>query len=284
VVLYEIVVGAPPFEAPNYNALIRSILRDKPTPMTARAAGDQQLWTIVERCLRKDREQRWASMWELGEALALWAFERGVRVDAAARSLKHGWLEGGITGLQILVNSEHPDPPTWPPEAMPSAARPVDSSVEPGALARTQVRPTRKRFPKGAVAFFAVSMLGLGLALAWSQRGRLLPQAPQTPLKSAAQLSTVPLAEVPAVQAVPSAAMPEPASPSAVPEAAQPAASASAPSAAVSGSPVASPRGQRAGTARKSAPAAAARASAAPSPAAPARPRGAKAANTEFGF
>jgi serine/threonine-protein kinase len=84
VVLYEIVVGAPPFEAPNYNALIRSILRDKPTSMTARAAGDQQLWTIVERCLRKDREQRWASMWELGEALALWLFERGVRVDAAA--------------------------------------------------------------------------------------------------------------------------------------------------------------------------------------------------------
>jgi hypothetical protein len=32
-----------------------------------------------------------------------------VRFDAAARSLKHDWLERGVTGLQILVTSEAPD-------------------------------------------------------------------------------------------------------------------------------------------------------------------------------
>ena len=55
-------------------------------------AGNAQFWTIIERCLKKNPSERWASMWELGEALALWLFERGVRVDAASRSLKHDWL------------------------------------------------------------------------------------------------------------------------------------------------------------------------------------------------
>jgi eukaryotic-like serine/threonine-protein kinase len=71
VVLYEALTGVAPFAANNYNALMRSILRDQPTPITELAAGDAQLWMIIERCLKKDREQRWGSMWELGEALAL---------------------------------------------------------------------------------------------------------------------------------------------------------------------------------------------------------------------
>jgi serine/threonine-protein kinase len=107
VVLYEIITGTPPFDGPNYNALLRSVLRDTPKPITEHAVGDRQLWTIIERCLRKDRDQRWGSMWELGEALALWLFEQGVRVDASSRSLRHGWLEGRVTGLQILVPSAY---------------------------------------------------------------------------------------------------------------------------------------------------------------------------------
>jgi serine/threonine protein kinase len=109
VLLYELTTGIPPFEASNYNALIRKIMRDQPKPTSELGAGDGQFWTILERCLKKDPEQRWASMWELGEALALWLFERGVRVDAASRSIKHDWLESGVTGLQILVTSEAPD-------------------------------------------------------------------------------------------------------------------------------------------------------------------------------
>jgi serine/threonine-protein kinase len=117
VLLYELVTGTPPFEASNYNALIRRILRDAPKPTSELGVGDAQFWTIIERCLKKDLEQRWASMWELGEALALWLFERGVRVDAASRSLKHDWLESGVTGLQILVTSEAPGAQSEPPQA-----------------------------------------------------------------------------------------------------------------------------------------------------------------------
>ncbi len=111
VVIYELVTGVPPFVADNYNALLQGIRCEAPLPISEYGAGDEQLWMIIERCLKKDREERWASMWELGEALALWLFERGVRVDAAARSLRHGWLESGLTGLQIIVPSDRPDAP-----------------------------------------------------------------------------------------------------------------------------------------------------------------------------
>ena len=63
VVLYELVAGVTPFDAPNYNALIRRILRDAPAPLSEHAAGDDPLWVIIERCLKKNRDQRWGSMW-----------------------------------------------------------------------------------------------------------------------------------------------------------------------------------------------------------------------------
>jgi serine/threonine-protein kinase len=275
VVLYEIVVGSPPFDAPNYNALIRSILRDKPTPTTARAAGDQQLWTIIERCLRKDREERWASMWELGEALALWAFERGVRVDAAARSLKHGWLEGGVTGVQILVASDLPNSPsTWPPAARAKPEPEPDSSIEPAPLARTQVRPTRNRSSKPLVLLGAALVAGAGLTLAWSQRDRVQagPVAAE-PAKPAAPAVISAPPEVSTAEAVPSPEMPQPARPSVATE--DSAALSSSAAAAPSAAPVVAPV-KRAPAARKRVPQ--------PAAPAPAPPRGAKAANTEFGF
>ncbi|HKY41170.1 MAG TPA: serine/threonine-protein kinase [Polyangiaceae bacterium] len=206
VVLYEAVCGVVPFEAPNYNALIRSILRNTPKPMSAHDAGDAQLWTIVERCLRKDREQRWGSMWELGEALALWLFERGVRVDASARSLRHGWLDGGVTGLQILVPS---DPPSAPPQPMHSVeASSPQSGDDPGALSRTHLRPKKSRL---APALAAIGMLGVALPLFLTRSLWLFGPAHQAaPPAPAAHRSSSRPAEEPARAAVTAAvAVPE---------------------------------------------------------------------------
>jgi len=161
VLLYEAVTGSPPFVASNYNALIRRILRDEPKPTTALGVGDAQFWTIIQRCLKKDPEQRWASMWELGEALALWLFERGVRVDVAARSLKHDWLEGGQTGLQILVSSEAPNGDSQPPPALVRVVAGLDSP--PPTLVATQVtrRARKKRWP---LPLLAIVLAGAGFA------------------------------------------------------------------------------------------------------------------------
>jgi serine/threonine-protein kinase len=93
VVLYELITGELPFTGPNYNALLMSILKDSPKPITAYGHGDDELWRILQRGLHRDRERRWASMWELGRALAKWLHDKGVRSDVAARSLEEVWLE-----------------------------------------------------------------------------------------------------------------------------------------------------------------------------------------------
>jgi eukaryotic-like serine/threonine-protein kinase len=93
VVLYELITGDLPFTGPNYNALLMSILKDNPKPITTYGFGDEELWHIVQRGLHREREQRWPTMWELGRALAQWLFDKGVRADAASRSLEEVWLE-----------------------------------------------------------------------------------------------------------------------------------------------------------------------------------------------
>lgn len=175
VVLYEAVTGVPPFVESNYNALMRSILQNRPASTLEHAAGDAQLWMIIERCLHKEREQRWGSMWELGEALALWAFERGVRVDATGRSLRHAWLDGTVTGVQILVRSD------WPPKDSPTLplASPLEGAAElpareplPSALAHTEVRPRRKaRAPRLLLLALSFGALGAGGAFALASAG-----------------------------------------------------------------------------------------------------------------
>jgi eukaryotic-like serine/threonine-protein kinase len=222
VLLYELVTGALPFVANNYNALIRSILRDEPVPITELAAGDAQLWSIIARCLEKDPAQRWGSMWEVGEALALWLFERGVRVDAASHSLRDGWLAGRMTGLQILVTSEAPDASTEPPRSiplrsgkLPSAAGAFGTTAQP--LTRTHIEPVRRRWLPAALVGLVALGAGAGLLLTLlpesapvkSERSQI--SAPTPPKHAAAPASVVTL--LPPALAVPSALAVDPAPP-----------------------------------------------------------------------
>ena len=49
--------GVRPFDGDNYNAVIRAVAEDQPVPNTERVAGDQALWAIIERGLRKNPER-----------------------------------------------------------------------------------------------------------------------------------------------------------------------------------------------------------------------------------
>ncbi len=280
VVLYELVTGVPPFEAANYNALIRKIMRDTPKPTMELGAGDAQFWTIIERCLKKDPAQRWSSMWELGEALALWLFERGVRVDAASRSIKHDWLDSGVTGLQILVGSEAPE--TLAPPSKPSVeVISVPNLPSPTLLAAVPATPApgRAAWP---LALLLAALVGTG-ALGFTLLRPGSAARPVAATKAAAPaMASPPIAEervlgavsslvsVPAVTAEsPTKAPSVPltaASSSAAAEAAKPAASSPVPSAARASSraPRSSPSATRATSPRQ------------------ATPR--KGLNTEFGF
>jgi serine/threonine-protein kinase len=73
VLLYEMACGTRPFSGENSASLMSSILRDAPAPVAERKSGlPQRLVDLIDRCLEKDREERYQTARELhGELLEL---------------------------------------------------------------------------------------------------------------------------------------------------------------------------------------------------------------------
>jgi serine/threonine protein kinase len=92
VLAYECLVGRPPFQGDNYNALLWNIIHDEPIPITVFQAGDSELWRLLKGGFAKDRNGRWESAKQLGEALAAWLESHGITEDICARSLHASWL------------------------------------------------------------------------------------------------------------------------------------------------------------------------------------------------
>jgi serine/threonine protein kinase len=148
VLLYESMTGAVPFDAENYNGLMHAIINHPPVPIMAHNAGDSDLWRVLERGFSKDRQERWSSMWELGEALALWLYERGVKEDITQRSLRGSWLESGLSGVQVLVSSTAPPPEkTTDPGNIESRGELPSLGAEVDDLMATLSRPAKIGLP-----------------------------------------------------------------------------------------------------------------------------------------
>ena len=80
IVLYELLVGRPPFTAENEHALMTSHLQTPPPPLTGRVQGlDPQVEPALMRALAKNPEERFASVEEFGRAIGAAA----IRGDAA---------------------------------------------------------------------------------------------------------------------------------------------------------------------------------------------------------
>jgi serine/threonine-protein kinase len=144
VLLYELVVGRRPFDSPNMSAVLVSIFRDDPTPITVYMTGDEALWAIIERGLRKAPEERWPGMRELGQALARWAIARGVVADAAGVSIERQWFGGRADP----ASPEQPSPGSMPEISIhyrtatqiPRAASPEQPS--PGSMPEISIHYT----------------------------------------------------------------------------------------------------------------------------------------------
>lgn len=167
VVLYEAVTGNPPFSASNCNALLRSIVEDAPKSIVEQAAGDAELWRILERGLHKDRAQRQATMSELGQALAGWLASHGVTEDAGGSSLDYKWLvrRGGtdrVGEAAAADSARDPSPPTTRHDSIPDSTGlvrgPFTKTILPGASAR---RTRTFGVALAACALLAVSLLAL---------------------------------------------------------------------------------------------------------------------------
>ncbi|HEY0464975.1 MAG TPA: serine/threonine-protein kinase, partial [Polyangiaceae bacterium] len=91
IVLFETITCSRPFEADNYNALLRTIIDDAPKSLRSFGVDQPELWAILTRGLAKAAIDRYPSMRDLGEALARWLIERGVTEDAVGTSLRRAW-------------------------------------------------------------------------------------------------------------------------------------------------------------------------------------------------
>jgi eukaryotic-like serine/threonine-protein kinase len=243
VTLYELITGRRPFEGRSAPAMLMALYTKTPVPTVQLAAGDADLWAILARGLEKSPADRWPTMRALGQALATWATQRGVTVDAAGASIEHVWL-GRASGDGWLpagpASAERPSPlalsvgATLPPPAMPrsdtlsSPVSPPDSHPSHESGARVPSRRARVKARVVACVFAAlilapvVGVIGLrfrgaGAAGAGEPRTMAAAAAPPGLAGTAAAMPSAPAgtprAEVASPPAVVSAAAGASASP-----------------------------------------------------------------------
>ncbi|HYQ04292.1 MAG TPA: protein kinase [Polyangiaceae bacterium] len=97
VVLYETLSGVSPFSGSNYNSLLRAIVENEPQSLVELLAADPTLWEIIKRGLSKDVARRYATMSELGQALAGWLMLQGIFEDVTGVSLDAKWISRSST-------------------------------------------------------------------------------------------------------------------------------------------------------------------------------------------
>jgi serine/threonine protein kinase len=130
VVLYEMVTGVQPFSGANWHGLMWAIMEGKPKPLSDHEISEPALWAILQRGLSKERERRYSSMFEFGQALAIWLIDQGVTRDICNASLKASWLERSADSSAVL-HSFFPSDAPGSSEARPAApATPATPSTE----------------------------------------------------------------------------------------------------------------------------------------------------------
>jgi len=127
VVLYESITGATPFESNNYNALLRMIVESEPLSLKQHSAADSELSAIVSKGMSKDPSARWASMGQLGRALASWLYDQGFGEDACGVSLEARWLSRSTDPSFAGRASRSSAPDSWPEP--PSGVRAISGQL-----------------------------------------------------------------------------------------------------------------------------------------------------------
>ncbi|MFJ9443831.1 protein kinase [Kitasatospora sp. NPDC101235] len=128
IMLYELVTGRQPFQGDSALAVLQAHLAQEPQrPSTM----PEPLWTVIERCLRKDPAQRPGAT-SLARALRVVAAGVGVHASPAAVD------EALAVGALLLPD---PQPTTVPGTVPPLPPTGVPGAAAPGAEDRTQVLP-----------------------------------------------------------------------------------------------------------------------------------------------
>jgi eukaryotic-like serine/threonine-protein kinase len=175
VVLYEMITGKQPFDAKNDQAVWHAIVSSEPPPLTDFGVGDTRLSSIIATGFHKNRDQRWASMRQLGEALARWLLAEGVTDDIAGASLESTW--GAPSGEADVLG-------TLPPLAgsLPPGARRDEATQR-----RKGEQQQRARHILSVAA--ALGMVGFVAGIAIGRHGRTANDAPLTSASAVSRAS-----------------------------------------------------------------------------------------------
>jgi serine/threonine-protein kinase len=203
VVLYEAIAGVPPFQAENHDKLLRMIVEDEPKSLLTLGVANHSLSYIVARGLSKDPLERYASLSQMGKALAAWLADQGVMEDACGVSLEARWLARAtephglrraswpppgrnevVSGLPDIDVTfvEAPSLPAETASSLPRSLTPVTESI------RQHERPPRRS--RMAVVAAAV----LALPLAWLAIASLRSEQRALAAPAASSVATVPAA------------------------------------------------------------------------------------------
>lgn len=122
VCIYECIAGHRPFDDDQLQQLLLHVLTHAPP---CPSGLDPALWPIIAKGLTKNRDERWQSAEDFGEALAGWLVDQGIDVDASGRSVRNRWLGASLRDsttrltLPSLSEATAPEmvaaPPTKPP-------------------------------------------------------------------------------------------------------------------------------------------------------------------------
>ncbi|HEX6134803.1 MAG TPA: protein kinase [Longimicrobiales bacterium] len=155
VMLYEMLAGARPFRADNEQALIYAIRHDQQRPLRElRPEVPEEVVRVVERCLTKDPEERYADGGALLDDLRGPATATAARLRPGPASRRTAVRYGAVAASVFLLAAAAYA--LWP--SMPAAVGPVPelrSEADPLPRSRVAVLPLADYSPDTADDYFA---------------------------------------------------------------------------------------------------------------------------------
>jgi serine/threonine-protein kinase len=204
VIMYEMFTGRVPFEADTYMGVLTQHMFVQPVPPSQVSPAARELGALEEitlTCLAKKPEERYATMSELGAALAAAVHRReGGGVDVAPHS---GRSPGRTSSPPRYAMADELEPPT----------------LEEMRVAIDSITPPKRSAPWGWLV--AAGVLVAAAMLTWAVLGRGPGPSPPAPVQPVTQVSLTPAIPPPpppsALAPPPSATVAPPAQPSAAP-------------------------------------------------------------------
>lgn len=181
-ILYELLVGQPPFNGDTLPQVCSMILQEPPPPMRQRRPDvPEQLESVVLKCLEKHRDARWRNMAELATALV----DFGPRhARASAQRITRILQAAGLSTSAIAL-----PPSSGMPPAMPVMAQGTMGSW--GSTSPTLSKSSRWMW----VGTVGAAILLVGIGMVVLLRGRKTEVAP---LPATALVASAPVAADPA--------------------------------------------------------------------------------------